>query len=362
MKNFGEKQSESCEGSLCILTPFKNQIFKKLHSNQIIITNAAQKSPSYCKDNELFNKNGNLNFKGRKRSLKRKLKIKEIEANIPDHYYLEKQLSLSNRPLIKPKARYENIVCSTTEIGGNRIYFNNFGTPNVKMTMNPRRIQLLGYTNHLQSMKYPCESALSERIPCEQTLENKTIHKKSPLTKISKNTLKMKQEQHLFRPCHPRRKSTSETLEFQSPLKVQTKNCDYEKSGQNLVKSISEIPSEIFQTQEKLSEPSENQCNWKSNQELDFVNYRTQSRQIPMCNCKNSKSNEENIYKLALRRMNRQLEECKDTISAQKEQVNQYKMQINELNRTVIDLTKLLNKLSHEDLQKLIGHNQQQLS
>lgn len=360
MKNLNNDETMHRKGYWWVLSLYEKQIIHKLRNNQIGFTGQQRENRDMNRGDLTQQKDSseNWDFKIRKRSVKREEKAEQSQSSSSGSAPSNAHYVVRNTPLKRPNASDGNKISPSTEIIGGNIYWSDSESAKAQTMMTPRRIQLLDSDSHLKAMDYLWESSPKVLESCEMTSENKITGEKRPLAEIRQSREEDKNEVHLYEASSSGREPSSCTSNFQSSNKFGKKSSHSVFSGRKRRQIIAEIRSEILQNQDigSGSEKSQEDRAWCP--QWGPCNCNSQGQRTSFWGKRTLNPNQEDIYKLALKRASGELERYKDTISAQKEQINQYKIRIDHLNVTIDDLTKVVNELTDGDLQRILDQNE----
>lgn len=361
MKNLNDKENMHRKGYWLIVSPYEKQIITKIRNKEIQFPLKPQEGAQLKKVSLTQQKDNSekSNSERRKRSLKRQEKLSDSEADASLSAVSEQRHLARNTPFKPTNPGEDNKISPYTEIIGGNIYWSDSGSAQLKSMMTPRRIQLLDSSSQLKAIDFLSESSSKVQESSEMTPENKITLQKKPLAEIKRRREEDKSEVHLYEPSSSGGEPSSGSSNFWSSSKFSKKSSHSLFSGRKRMPIIAEISSEILQKEDTPPEAGKAGRNTGWCPKWGPCPCKKQDSKTSVWGKRCLNPNQEEIYKLALKRASGEMEKCKETISAQSEQISQYKIKINDLNGTIDDLTRVINELTDGDLQRILDQNEE---
>lgn len=360
MKNLNDKENMHRKAYWLIVSPYEKQIIAKIRNKEIQFPpkvpeegDSGSSSLSQQKD-----KSENKSSECRKRSLKRQAKLRDSQMNASVSAASEPAHLARNTPFKPTNAGKDNKISPYTEIIGGNIYWSDSESAQQKSMMTPRRIQLLDSSSQLKAVDCLWESSPKVLESSEMTPENKITLQRKPLARIRQSWEEDKNEVPLSEASSSGEEPSSGSSNFRSSPKFGKKSSHSAITGRKRREIIAEISSEILQKEDLPPEPNKGERKPGWCPKWGPCVCQNPGSKTSVWGKRSLKPNQEEIYKLALKRASGEMQKCKETISAQQEQICQYKIRINDLNGTIDNLTRVINELTEGDLQRILDQNE----
>lgn len=192
----------------------------------------------------------------------------------------------------------------------------------------------------------------------EQASENKITSEKEPAEQISSVEEEDKYEAHSSDPSSSGREPPSGSSKFESSTQFRKKSSLPLRCGQKRRRIIAEISSEIQQKQDRALRAAEGFRGQARCPNCGPGGARSDKAGSPSGGQKRLNSNQEMIYKHAIKRAQESVERHRDVLSRQNEQIRQYRIKIREQNSTINEMTRVIMELAGGDLQNMLDQNE----